>query len=66
MLDETSEIIAAVMYLVFVIAFIIYSKMGIKHLEKYGYVGDDCEKVIKIYKIVASVIIISTIIYLII
>lgn len=62
MLDELSEIIAAVFYLIYLIAFVVYSNMGIKHLHKYGYTGDDCEKVIKIYKIIATIIIMATII----
>lgn len=49
-------------YTIFLIIFVIYSRLAIEQLDKYGYVGDDCEKMKKAYIIIAIFIIILTLI----
>jgi hypothetical protein len=54
-----------IVYAIFLVSFIVYSKMGLNHLKNYGYVGDSCQKVRNIYIIVASMIGIVSAIFLI-
>lgn len=51
-----------VAFLVVIIIFISYSVVTMKQLNKYGYVGDACEKMMLIYPMIALIIIIISII----
>ncbi len=51
-----------ILYAIFLSAFIVYSIVGLYHLNNYGYVGDACAKVRASYIIIASLIIIATVV----
>lgn len=51
-----------IVFLVSIVIFVIYSRWALKHLEKYGYVGDKCQTVSKIYTTIAFVVIILALI----
>ncbi len=49
-------------YIIFLLAFIIYSAVGIYHLWRFGYVGDLTKPVVITYSVLALLIIIMSII----
>lgn len=51
-----------VLYAIFLSAFVVYSIVGLYHLNNYGYVGDACAKVKVGYIVISSLIIIATIV----
>ena len=55
-------IFVLIAYIIFLIGFLIYSVMGIYHLWRFGYVGDLTKPAIVIYSVLASIIIIISII----
>jgi len=48
-------------WLIFTVAFCIYSFIGLGDLKNYGYVGDACQKVRLIYIIISIMVILITI-----
>lgn len=52
-------------YALVVIAFLIFSLIGLKQLLTYGYTGDFCRPMIWIYSITSGIIIIGSIVLLI-
>ncbi|MFA6963913.1 MAG: hypothetical protein WC227_04385 [Patescibacteria group bacterium] len=52
-----------VIYLCVVLAFVIYSGVGIYHLWRFGYSGDLSKLAIVIYSIVSVAIIVTTLIF---
>lgn len=51
-----------ILYIIFILGFIVYSAVGIYHLWRFGYVGDLTKPVIIIYSIVASTLIVLSLI----
>ena len=49
-------------YILFIIAFITYSTVGIYHLWRFGYVGDLTKPIIILYSVISSIIIIISLI----
>lgn len=59
-------VLAYILYVIFLSAFVVYSLVGIYHLKNYGYVGDACVKVSVAYSAISSAIILATVVLLII
>ena len=53
-------ILLLISYIIFLLAFIVYSAAGIYHLRRFGYVGDLTKPVTAIYIIVSIAVIVIT------